>query len=64
MWYNQITKEHMRTAKRMIEFKNKIFHTLEKVMDRLWDGINSLACNMVKSIAGRELILSVISDWK
>ena len=40
-------------------FKNEIFHTLEKVVDRLCDTINSLTNKTVKSITGRKWILSM-----
>jgi len=40
-------------------FKNKIFQTLEKVVDRLCDTINSLTATMIKSITGRDWILSM-----
>ena len=40
-------------------FKNKIFHTLEKVIDQLCHTINSLNNDIVKSITGREWILSM-----
>jgi len=40
-------------------FKNEIFHTLEKVVDRLCITINTLTCKTVKSITGREWILSM-----
>lgn len=40
-------------------FKNEIFSTLEKVVDRLCDTINSLSKNIVKSITGRDWIISL-----
>lgn len=40
-------------------FKNEIFPTLEKVVDRLCDTINNLSPNVIKSITGREWILSI-----
>lgn len=40
-------------------FKNEIFSTLEKVVDRLCDTINNLSPNVIKSITGREWILSI-----
>jgi putative transposase len=40
-------------------FKNEVFHTLEKVMDRLCETINSLSHEIVKSITGRKWILSM-----
>jgi transposase len=40
-------------------FKNDIFQTLEEVVDRLCDTICSLSKETVKSITGREWILSM-----
>lgn len=40
-------------------FKNEIFQTLEKVVDRLCDTICSLSNETVKRITGREWILSM-----
>lgn len=40
-------------------FKNEIFSTLDKVVDRLCDTINSLSKDVVKSITGRDWILSL-----
>jgi putative transposase len=40
-------------------FKNKIFPTLDKVIDHLCDTLNSLSNDCVKSITGREWILSM-----
>jgi len=40
-------------------FKNEVFRTLEKVVDRLCDTICSLTCDTVKSITGRDWILSM-----
>lgn len=39
-------------------FKNEVFHTLENVVDRLCDTICSLSNTTVKSITGRDWILS------
>lgn len=39
-------------------FKNEIFETLEKVVDRLCETICLLSCDTIKSITGREWILS------
>lgn len=39
-------------------FKNEVFQTLEKVVDRLCDTICSLSLNTIKSITGRDWILS------
>jgi Transposase and inactivated derivatives len=40
-------------------FKNKIFATLEKVLQKLCDTCNSLSKECVKSITGRDWILSM-----
>ena len=39
-------------------FKNEIFNTLDKVVDRLCDTICSLSADVIKSITGRDWILS------
>lgn len=39
-------------------FKNEVFQTLEKVVDRLCDTIYSLSVDTIKSITGRDWILS------
>jgi putative transposase len=44
---------------RKLGFKNELFQTLEKVVDRLCDTINSLSCDILKSITGREWIVSM-----
>ena len=44
---------------RKLGFKNEIFQTLEKVVDRLCDTICSLSSETIKSITGREWILSM-----
>lgn len=44
---------------RKLGFKNEIFQTLNLVVDRLCDTINSLSCDIVKSITGRDWILSM-----
>lgn len=44
---------------RKIGFKNEIFQTLDKVVDRLCDTICSLSNDTVKSITGRDWILSL-----
>ena len=41
-------------------FKNEVFATLEKVVDRLCDTINSLTRETVKSISGRDWLLSML----
>jgi len=38
-------------------FRNEIFHTLEKVMDRLGITICSLSCSVIRSITARKWIL-------
>ena len=40
-------------------FRNEIFATLEKVVDRLCETIRTLSCDTVKSITGRDWILSI-----
>ena len=40
-------------------FRNEIFHTLDKVIDRLCYTISSLSHVVVKSITGRDWILSI-----
>lgn len=44
---------------RKIGFKNEIFQTLNKVVSRLCDTINSLSFNTIKSITSREWIMSI-----
>jgi putative transposase len=44
---------------RKLGFKNESFSTLEKVVDRLCETIKSLTKDAVRSVAGREWILSV-----
>ena len=39
-------------------FKNEVFNTLEDVIDRLCYTISSLSIDIIKSITGREWILS------
>ena len=41
-------------------FKNEVFSTLKKVEDRLCDVMNSLSYNTIKSITGRNWILSIV----
>ena len=41
-------------------FKNEVFHTLENVIDRLCEVINSLSRETIKRITGRKWILSLI----
>ena len=43
---------------RRIGFRNEIFSTLEKVVERLCDTICALSAEMIQSITGREWILS------
>jgi putative transposase len=45
---------------RKLGFRNEIFQTLEKVVDRLCDTICSLSPATVKSITGRDWIISTI----
>lgn len=40
-------------------FKNEVFQTLQKVVDRLCDTICSLSNETIKSITGRDWILSI-----
>ncbi len=40
-------------------FKNEVFQTLENVIDRLCDTICSLTPDIIKSITGRDWILSI-----
>jgi len=42
---------------RKLGFRNEIFHTLDKVVDRLCDTICSLSNELVKSITGRNWIV-------
>jgi len=44
---------------RKLGFRNELFKTLEKVVQRLCDTINSLTNTTVKSITGRDWILSM-----
>lgn len=44
---------------RKIGFKNEIFSSLNKVIDRLSDTICSLSADTIKSITGREWIVSI-----
>jgi len=41
---------------RKLGFRNEIFHTLDKVVDRLCDTICSLSHDTIASITGREWI--------
>ena len=40
-------------------FKNELFQSLDKVVDRLCDTINSLSSETIKSITGREWIIGM-----
>ena len=40
-------------------FKNEFFNSLDKVVDRLCDTVNSLSNDTIKSITGRDWILSM-----
>ena len=42
-------------------FRNEVFATLEKVVDRLCDTICSLSNNAISSITGRDLIIKVFN---
>ena len=42
-------------------FKNEIFSTLEKVVDRLCETICSISSDTIKSITGRDWILSIFN---
>ena len=43
-------------------FKNELFSTLEKVVDRLCDTINTRSTTVIKSITGRDWIMSICSS--
>ena len=45
---------------RKLGFRNELFKTLEKVVERLCDTINSLSKDTIKSITGRDWILSML----
>ncbi len=47
---------------RKLGFKNEVFRTLEKVVDRLCDVICSLTESTIQSITGREWILSMFHN--
>lgn len=44
---------------RKLGFKNEVFKTLEKVIDGLCDTIRSLSSDTIKSITGRDWIISI-----
>ncbi|MEI6579516.1 MAG: transposase [Eubacteriales bacterium] len=44
---------------RKVGFRNEFFQSLDKVVDRLCDTINSLKMDTVKSITGRDWIVSM-----
>ena len=44
---------------RKLGFKNEVFQTLQKVIDRLCNTICSLSKDTIKSITGRRWILSI-----
>ena len=44
-------------------FKNELFTTLEKVVDRLCDTINSLSNSVVKSITNRNWISEMLKGY-
>ena len=43
-------------------FKNELFASLEKVVDRLCDTINALFAEVIKSITGRDWILKCFTS--
>ena len=43
---------------RKMGFRNEVFSTLDKVVDRLCDTICSLSANVIKSITGRDWVLN------
>jgi len=45
---------------RTLGFKNEIFRTLEKVIDRLCETINNLSAETIISITGRDWIMSIV----
>ncbi len=47
---------------RKLGFRNEVFPSLEKVVDRLCDTILSLPPKLIKSITGRQWILSCLSQ--
>jgi putative transposase len=49
--------EQIWTEIRKRGFRNEIFQTLEKVVDRLCDTICSLSCNTIQSITARQWII-------
>ena len=44
-------------------FKNTLFATLDKVINKLSDSLMALSQNIIKSICGRDWIVSIL-DWK
>ena len=42
---------------RKMGFKNEIFATLGKVVDRLCDVINALSADVIRSVTGRDWII-------
>jgi len=42
---------------RKMGFKNEIFASLEKVVDRLCDVINNLSADVIRSVTGRDWII-------
>ena len=51
--------EQIWKKKKKIGFKNEVFQTLQKVVDRLCDTIFSLSKETIKSITGRDWIMSI-----
>ena len=48
---------------RKIGFKNEIFATLEKVVDRLCEAIDSLSDKLIRSVTGRSWILNCFMGY-
>ena len=42
-------------------FKNEIFATLERVVDRLCDVINTLSSDVIRSVTGRNWIIELFN---
>ena len=45
---------------RKIGFRNEVFQTLQKVIDRLYQSICALSYDTIKSINARDLIVSLL----
>ena len=46
---------------RKMGFRNEIFATLEKVVDRLCDVINDLSADVIRSVTGRNWIIELFN---